>query len=273
MKKIILLFAAVAALAGCKPNKGETPQSKSLIVYYSQTGATKAVAEELQAQTGADIELIEAVKPYDGDFGQTIKRCQEEMAAGTTADIKPLKAQVQDYDTVYVGYPVWFGTYAPPVATLLKTANLEGKVVVPFCTFGSGGLTNTVESIRKALPQSTVLDGFGIRNARIGKLTQELPQYLINVGIKPGTPVSLPAFSEQTEPTGTEKAIFDAACGDYSMPLGTPVSVGSRKVEGGTEYLFTVKQESDKGAAGEARIYVTASDSASVKPEFTLVER
>lgn len=273
MKKIVLLLAAVAALVGCKSGKGETPATKSLILYYSQTGATKTVAEELQKETGADIELIEAVKPYEGDFDQTIKRCQEEMAAGTTADIQPLKADLQKYDTIYVGYPVWFGTYAPPVGALLKTANLEGKVVVPFCTFGSGGLTETVASMRKALTQSTVLDGFGIRNARIGKVVQELSQYLVNVGIKSGTPVKKSEYSAQKEVSDAEKAIFDAACGDYPMPLGTPVSVGNRKVQGGTEYLFTTQSDDGKGHKSEIRIHVTASDSASVKPEFTLVER
>lgn len=270
MKKTLLLLAAIAALVGCKPQK-EAQATKSLILYYSQTGATKAVAEALQGETGADIELLEAAKPYDGDYDATIARCKEEMAAGATAEIKPLKADLASYDTIYVGYPVWFGTYAPPVATLLKTANLEGKVVVPFCTFGSGGLTSTVKSMREALPKSTVLDGFGIRNARIAKLDKELPQYLMGVGIKPGTPAALPEFSAQAAVTEAEKDIFDAACGDYPMPLGTPVTVGSRKVDGGTEYLFTAK--SDKAPAAEARIHVIASDSAGVKPEFTLVER
>lgn len=274
MKKFLLLLAAAAAIVGCKSNKEEAQPGKSLILYYSQTGATKTVAEALQKETGADVELIEAEKPYDGDYETTIKRCQKEMAAGTTAEIKPLKANVADYDTIYIGYPVWFGTFAPPVGTLLKTANLEGKVIIPFCTFGSGGLTNTVESIRKSLSKSTVLDGFGIRNARIGKLAQELPQYLINIGVKPGKAVTLPEFSEQKEVTEEEKALFDAACGDYQMPLGTPVTTGKRKINGATEYLFTVKLDGVKGAGSitEAKIHVIKSDSANVKPEFTLVE-
>lgn len=273
MKKLFLLLAAVAALAGCKSGKGEAPATRSLILYYSQTGTTKTVAEALQQETGADIEAVEAVKPYDGGYDATIKRCQDEMAAGTIADIKPLKADLQRYDTIYVGYPVWFGTYAPPVATLLKTANFEGKVIVPFCTFGSGGLPETVASIKEALPKSTVLYGFGIRSARIGKLAQELPQYLIDMGIKPGTVAQEPEYSPQKELTATEKAVFEAACGDYPMPLGTPVSVGSCKTKDATKYLFTVTQKRPDGNVGQAKIYVTASDSANVKPEFTLVER
>lgn len=276
-KTLIITAAAAAALAGCtSTNKGGETQpapTKSLIVYYSQTGSTKTVAEALQKETGADMEAIEAVVPYNGDFEQTIKRCQDEMVAGTMAEIKPLTVKVADYDTIYIGYPVWFGTFAPPVATLLKTVDLEGKVLVPFCTFGSGGLINTVASLRADFPKSTVLDGYGVRAARIAQVENELPQHLINVGIKPGTPVVLPDFSEQAELTDDEKAAFDAACGDYPMPLGTPVSVGNRKIGGGTEYLFTVKSQGGPGAESVAKIHVVVSDSANVKPEFTLVER
>lgn len=270
MKNILLTVAAAAALMGCNSGK-DAQQTKSLIVYYSQNGTTKTVAEQLQAETGADIELVEAQKPYDGDYDQTIKRCQEEMAAGTNAEIKPLKANIADYDTIYVGYPVWFGTYAPPMATLIKTANLDGKVVIPFCTFGSGGVTETVATLRKAQPKATVLDGFGIRSARIAKLVPELQQYLVNLGVKAGTPLTLPAFSDQKALTDDDRTVFDAACGDYPMPLGTPVTVGSRTIAGGTEYLFTVNYDDGKGHAGQARIYVTALTGA--KPEFTLVER
>lgn len=272
MKNLCLLLAALAALVGCKSNKADT-EGKSLILYYSQTSTTKTVAEELQKQTGADIEAIEAVNPYDGDFEATIKRCLKEKEDGTRAEIKPLKSNIEDYDTIYIGYPIWFGTYAPPVATLLKTIDLKGKVVIPFCTFGSGGLTNTVASLKRDLKESTVLDGFGIRKARIGKLEKELTQFLINAGIKLGTPVTLPEFSEQRELTDAEGEIFKAACDDYDMPLGFPVSVGTRKIEGGTEYLYTVKQESERGLTDESRIYITVSDSIEAKPEFTLVER
>lgn len=78
MKKIATLLCALAALSACstKQNNAETEGStKSLILYYSQTHATEQVAKAIQAETGADMEAIEAVKPYDGDFQQTIARC------------------------------------------------------------------------------------------------------------------------------------------------------------------------------------------------------
>ena len=131
MKKLILLFAFMVSIAS-------SYAQKKLVLYYSETGTTKAVAEELQKQLNADIECIEAVEPYSGNFQETIQRGQREMQNGETPAIKPLKNKIADYDIIFLGYPIWFGTYAMPIATLVKENDFEGKTIVPFCTFGSG---------------------------------------------------------------------------------------------------------------------------------------
>ena len=93
-------------------------KQKVLVLYYSQTGTTQALAEELQRQLGADIEQIEAVVPYDGDFGATIERSGKERESGVVPEIKPVQANLADYDVIFIGYPIWFGTYAMPSAPL-----------------------------------------------------------------------------------------------------------------------------------------------------------
>lgn len=269
MKKALTLFCALAALTACstKQNNEEPASTKSLILYYSQTHATEQVAKIMQAQTGADIEAISAVQPYDGDFQQTIARCQEEMAAGALPELNALEKSVADYDTIYLGYPVWFGTFAQPMAALIKANDFAGKVVIPFCTFGSGGLNTSSDQLKAQLTQATILPGYGVRNARIAAAEAEVKQFLINAGIVAGEKVELPAFGESQEITDDVKAIFDAACGSYSMPLGEPVAFCCRAIENGTEYLFSV--ESNGTAAGQ--IYVTAKEGAT--PEFTQVVR
>ena len=92
-------------------------------------------------------------------------------------------------------------------------------------------------------------------------------------GIKAGKVAEEQPFSEQKQLTQDDKNIFDAACGDYPMPLGTPVSVGSRSIEGGTEYLFIANSKSPNGEDTQAKIYVVASDEEGAKPEFTNVDR
>ena len=139
MMKMTLAFAAVMMATVSYGQKKEEPK-KALVLYYSQTTNTKKVAQEIASRLGADLEEVVAVKPYDGDFQATINRSMKERQEGVTPDIKPLKANLSKYDVIFLGYPIWFGTYAPPVITLLNQIDLAGKKVVPFCTFGSGGL-------------------------------------------------------------------------------------------------------------------------------------
>ncbi|MBQ0056754.1 MAG: hypothetical protein KBT20_03765 [Bacteroidales bacterium] len=269
MKKLSILLCALVAMTACstKQNNADTTSTKSLIVYYSQTHATEQVAKTLQNMIGADIEAISAVMPYDGDFQQTIARCQEEMSANILPELNPMQKNIADYDTIYLGYPVWFGTFAQPMAALIGMNDFAGKVVIPFCTFGSGGLNTTSDQLKEKLQNATILPGYGVRNARIAAAETEVRQFLINSGIIAGEKVSLPEFGESQEITEETKKIFDAACGSYQMPLGTPVTFSSRSIENGTEYLFNVEMN----GTASGRIYVTAMDGA--EPEFTQVER
>ena len=140
--KLFLAMMAVVMVAVSCGTKKDKP--KVLVVYYSQTSNTKTVAQEIATRLNADMEEIVAVNPYDGDFQATIARCMEEREEGITPEIKHLSADIAKYDEVFIGFPVWFGTYAPPVAAFLDKVDLSGKKVVPFCTFGSGGLESSV---------------------------------------------------------------------------------------------------------------------------------
>ena len=88
MKKLLLSIAAMTVFT-------TSYAQKSLILYYSETGTTKAVAEELQKQLGADIEAIEAEIPYSGNFQETIQRGQREMQSGEWPTLKPLQKVVE----------------------------------------------------------------------------------------------------------------------------------------------------------------------------------
>ena len=125
MKRLSLIFAIMAAMI-LAVSCGQKKAQKVLVIYYSQTGNTKLVAEEIAAKLGADIEEIVAVNPYDGDFMQTIERCMKEREEGVIPEIKPLKSKIAKYDVIFLGYPVWFGTVAPPVARFLKDVDLSG---------------------------------------------------------------------------------------------------------------------------------------------------
>ena len=248
-------------------------KQKTLVLYYSQTGTTQAVAEELQKQLGADIERIEAVVPYDGDFQATIQRSGDERQKGELPEIKPIQANLADYDVIFIGYPIWFGTYAMPIATLVKENDFAGKTLVPFCTFGSGGLSASIEALKKALPKADIRQGYGVRQARIEAAPKEIDRFLKENGFKEGNVAPLPDYSEQQAVTEEDSLIFDAACSNYQFPLGTPQTVGKRQTEESTDYKFTVKSRGMNGEEATSTIYVTVGNEEGAKPEFTEVVR
>ena len=269
IKNLLIVATTLAALVSCSSSakKAEAAKPKTLVVFYSQSNTTRTVAQEIQKQLNCDIAEIECVEPYSGDFGQTIQRWQKEQQEGTLPEIKPLAKDIKDYDVIFLGYPIWGGTYAIPVATFLKNTDFAGKKLVPFCTFGSGGLNTSVAALQNSAQNAQILDGYGVRQARVAAAPAEVEQFLIKLGFKEGVVEQLPDFSEQKEVSDSEKEIFNQACSDYQMPLGSPVTVGSRLIKGGTEYLFTVE-----GQGGmRSQIYVLAKENE--KPEFTQVVR
>lgn len=279
MNKIITALALAAfTMAGCTSQQktqesADNQTSRTLVLYYSQTGTTQAVATEIQQQLGADIEAFDVETPYDGDFGQTIARCQQEMASGELPAVKPLQSDLSQYDVIFLGYPVWFGTYAQPVASLIKEQAFEGKRVVTFCTFGSGGLQSSTLKLREALPKAEVVEGYGVRTVRAAAVPAEVNRFLIEGGYKEGEIEALPAFMEQHPVSADEAEIFSQACSDYQYPLGTPVTVAGRTTSTSTDYLFTVTTQGPDGQASTGQVYVTVSNAEGAKPEFTQVVR
>ena len=280
---MLVLATVTLAAVSCGPKKEtkneettkeETP--KVLVLYYTQTSNTKAVAQEIATRLGADMEEIVAVNPYDGDFQATIERCMKEREEGTVTEIQPLTADIANYDVIFIGYPVWFGTYAPPVATFLDQTDLSGKKIVPFCTFGSGGLDSSVKNMVAKQPKAEILPGYGVRAARLEAMPNEIDQFLKANGFIEGEYVQLEAFSEQHEVSEEEAAIFDAAVNGYPMLHAQAKAVASRALPNGVEYLFTAvdlprEGRDDMPPAGELQVYVTVVDGEA--PVFTQVVR
>ena len=287
----IIMCAAVALMTvvSCSPKK-EAPKSKVLVLYYSQTSNTKTVAQEIATRLDADIEKISLVEPYDTAFQATIDRCKADREKGILPEIKPLKANIADYDWIFIGYPIWFGTYSPPIASLLDKIDLSGKFVVPFCTFGSGGLESSVKDLTEKQPNAKVMPGYGVRAARMNAMPKELEHFLkrnsalmaaldtTNVAAPEQTEsVFMPAdFPEQHPVSADEAAIFDTAVNGYPMLNAKAKTVASRSILEGTEYLFTAmdkprEDKPDMPPASEIKVYVIVEKGKA--PEFTRVVR
>ncbi|MBR5028473.1 MAG: NAD(P)H-dependent oxidoreductase [Bacteroidales bacterium] len=275
--KLMLALTVVAMTAvSCGSNNEQKESPKTLVLYYSLTGTTKTVADEIATRLGADIEEITAVNPYDTAFKAAIERCMQEREQGVLPEINPVKANLADYDVIFIGYPVWFGTYAPPIITFLGQVDLSGKKVVPFCTFGSGGLESSVKDLAAAQPKAEILPGYGVRAARMDAMPKEIDNFLKENGFIEGEFTKLDEFPEQHAVSDDEAAIFNTAVDGYPMLHAEAKTVATRALPNGTEYLFTAvdlprEDKPDMPPAGELQVYVTATEGAT--PVFTKVVR
>jgi flavodoxin len=271
MKRTLILAAMATLLfSACGP---KTP--KVLVLYYSQTDHTRTVAQEIQKALGADIEEVLCVKPYDGTYQETVNRAGEERAKGIFPELEPIKADLSQYDIIFLGYPVWYGTISLPMAGLVERVDFAGKKLVPFCTFGSGGLQTSAAELAVKEPNATVLPGYGVRAARMDAVPAEVDYFLKSNGYIKGEFTPLEEFPEQEVVSEEQAALFDAAVGDYPMIQAKATMVACRPVPGGTEYKFTAENLPREGvpqfSPSEITVYVLVEDGKA--PVFTQVVR
>lgn len=144
---------------------------KILVAYFSWSGNTKAVAEEIHKQVGGDIVEIVPTTPYSETYGVTVAKAKAEQAAGERPAISTKIADFDKYDVVFLGYPNWWGSFPMPVATFVETYKLDGKTVAPFFTHGGGGEQRCLSDLQKLTPnakftQDLVLSGSSAKNAQ-----------------------------------------------------------------------------------------------------------
>jgi len=133
--------------------------SKTLVVYFSHSGTTKAAANKVKAATGGDLLRIYPKKAYTTDYSRLTELAQDEY----DTNAKPARAtkalNMKQYRTVYVGFPVWWDNMPCLVQAFLSDYNLKGKTVVPFCTSGGSGIDGSMEAARSCAKGAKVLAG------------------------------------------------------------------------------------------------------------------
>ena len=167
-----------------KSNSGN--MSKSIVIFFSHsgdnysvgvidTGNTKIVADYISEITGADqFEIV--THKYDGmAYTPLIELAKKEAAAGELPPYEGTAPDLSGYDTVFIGGPVWWGTYPQVMFTLFKDINLDGKTVIPFTTHEGSGLASCANDVRKAFPKAKVTGEFSIygHEVRNGKAKVE----------------------------------------------------------------------------------------------------
>lgn len=164
----------------------------SLIVFYSRAdenyfsgalktisvGNTEVAAETLRKLTGADIFKIEQLVPYSKDYNSCIEEARSDQRRNARPELKAYPDNLDGYDTIYLGYPNYWGTMPMAVFTFLEHFDLSGKVIKPFCTHEGSGLGHSEADIKKLCPNSDVKKGLAIQGSHVKDCEAQLKNWL-----------------------------------------------------------------------------------------------
>ena len=189
--KIMLVLAVMYTVIFGTPIRGEGSQTESfdntpkiLIAFFSRTNNTKAIAEHIHSFIGGDMLHVTTKRPYPADYNETLQMGRAERdndeRPELAADISP--EDMKQYDVIFVGHPIWFGTMPMAMFTFLEQYDLSGKTVVPFCTHGRGGPGRSVSDITNLCPNATILQGFAVEGNSVNQAQNDVADWLRQLG-------------------------------------------------------------------------------------------
>ena len=153
MKKLIAILMGVTMITS-------TVQAKTLVAYFSATGNTAQVAEKLARVADADLFEIKPEQPYtDADLNWRNEKSRSSVEMNDKTSRPAIASKVADmnqYDTVFVGFPIWWGREPSIIDTFMESYDFSGKKVVPFVTSGSSDIGDTAENIKALAPNAKV---------------------------------------------------------------------------------------------------------------------
>lgn len=175
--KVIFCLAVISLLLTNKESQAQNNR-KMLVAYFSQSGNTEEVANQIKKMSGADIFQIIPAKPYPNEYQAIVDQAKKEINEGYQPVLKTQPDDLKQYDVIFVGSPCWWGTIAPPVATFLANNDLAGKTIVPFMTHEGSRMGHSVADIKKLCPNSTVLEGLPIRGSQAKEASRDIMAWL-----------------------------------------------------------------------------------------------
>ena len=179
IKNLALVVAGLLMTISCSGNTGTKEKkvmeknAKVLIVFFSHAGEnyavgnikvgnTKLVADEIQKVTGGDEFEIVAERNYDMPYASLTKLAKEEQERNEKPAFKGEVKDIDQYNTVFIGGPVWWGTYPQVMFSFFDKYDLNGKTIIPFTTHEGSGLGSVVEDLKKLYPNATFKEAFSI---------------------------------------------------------------------------------------------------------------
>lgn len=186
-RKVMATLAALPLLGMSSPSPGDStnqkPGSRTLVAYFSRSGNTRVVAGLIQRATHADVFEIRAAKPYPEEYLATVAQAQQERDSGFEPPLDRYLSNIGEYESIFLGFPIW-GTTAPPaIRTFLSKHELSGKTVVPFITHGGYGLGDSYAVLASHAPKAHLIDGFSMEADQERKTMEQVERWLTSANV------------------------------------------------------------------------------------------
>ena len=163
-------------------NNQENGSGKSLVVYFSHTGNTENVANFIHQAVGGDIVKLETEEQYTDNYNDLLDIAQEEKNENARPALSTKIDNIDEYDTIFLGYPIWWGDMPMAIYTFLDEYDLSGKTIAPFVTSGGSGLSGTPGDIADEEPNATVTEGLSVRDSNSENSQSAVNSWLSEIG-------------------------------------------------------------------------------------------
>ena len=154
-----------------------------LIAYFSWSGNTENAAKIIQEKTGADIIELNPIEPYSSNYNEVLDQAQEDMNNDARPELANHVENMEQYNTILLGYPNWWATIPMPVASFLEEYDFSGKTIIPFCSHGGGEFGQSITDISKLAPNSRIGEGLSIHYSGGSSLENDISNWLSTNGI------------------------------------------------------------------------------------------
>ena len=169
---------------GCERCWAAEKQGKKILVaYFSRSGNTREIANQIHKRVGGDIFEIVTVKPYPKVYRECTDLAKKELESNARPQLAKDVKNMTSYDVVFIGYPNWWGTIPMALFTFLEKYDFAGKIIVPFCTHEGSALGRSVQDITKLAPKAEILEGLAVRGGSVKTAQNEVAAWLGKIGM------------------------------------------------------------------------------------------
>lgn len=158
-------------------------RNKVLVSYFSYSGNTKKVAQQIQNLTSGDIFKLDPINDYPTSYQKVLEIAKKEIRSGEKPELKDMLYSLEQYDIIFIGYPNWWNTFPAPISTFLSAYNFNGKLIIPFCTHGGGGIGHSVSDITKQCPEAEIMKELSINGYAVSENNIEIEKWINNIKI------------------------------------------------------------------------------------------